>query len=129
MYREWSSLIMIVGKFAGWLTYLPALPNCISISQNSTGGSSTTSFMLQDHTFPVAWFSMCGKCLLYSIWTILYPGLYHSITGKNMLDVLIPIGWVLLTQLLHGWFQVFMKTFQLSIALWMVRCGKYSFNT
>ena len=34
------------------------------------------SFTLQDHTFPVAWFSMCRKCLLHSIQTILYPGLH-----------------------------------------------------
>ena len=38
----------IVGKLAGWLTYFPALPNCVSIFQNSTGGSGTTSFTLQD---------------------------------------------------------------------------------
>ena len=44
----------IVGKFAGWLIYFPAMPNCVSIFQNSTGGSSSTSFTLQDHTFPVA---------------------------------------------------------------------------
>ena len=44
--------------------------------QNSTGGSSTMSFTLQDDTFPVAWFSMCRKCPLCSIQTILYPGLH-----------------------------------------------------
>ena len=41
--------------------------------QNSIGGSSTASFPLQDHTFPVAWFSICRKCPSYSIWAILYP--------------------------------------------------------
>ena len=65
----------MVGRFAGWLTNFQALPNWVSIFQNPTGGSSTTTFTLQDHTFPVAWFSMCRKCLLHSIWTILYPGL------------------------------------------------------
>ena len=63
-------------RFAGWLIYYLALPNWVSIFQNSTGGSSTTSFMLQDCTFPVAWFSMCRKCPSCSIWTILYPGLH-----------------------------------------------------
>ena len=66
----------MVNKFAGWLTYFPALPNCVSMFQNSTGGSSTTSFMLQDHTFLVAWFAMCRKCPLCLIWKILYPGLH-----------------------------------------------------
>ena len=66
----------MVGTFAGWLIYFPALPNWVSMFQNSTGGSSTTSLMLQDHTFPVTWFSLCRKCLLHSIWTILYPGLH-----------------------------------------------------
>ena len=45
----------MVGRFAGWLINFPALPNWVSIFQNSTGGSSTTSFTLQDHTFPVLW--------------------------------------------------------------------------
>ena len=26
-----QSLSVIVGKFAGWLMYLPALPNCVSM--------------------------------------------------------------------------------------------------
>ena len=44
---------VIVGKFDRVVDmYFPALPNCVSMFQNSTGGSSTTSFMLQDHTFP-----------------------------------------------------------------------------
>ena len=47
----------MVGRFAGWLINFPALPNWVSIFQNSTGSSSTTSFKLQDCTFPVAWFS------------------------------------------------------------------------
>ena len=63
-------------RFAGWLINFPALPNWVSTFQNSTGGSSTMSFTLQDRTFPVAWFSMCRKCPLHSIWTILYPGLH-----------------------------------------------------
>ena len=65
----------MVGRFARWLIYFPALPNWVSLFQNSTGGSRTISFMLQDHTFPVAWFSICRKCPSCSIWTILYPGL------------------------------------------------------
>ena len=66
----------MVGRFAGWLINFPALPNWVSIFHNSTGGSSTTSFTLQDHIFPVAWFSMCRECPSCSIWTILYPGLH-----------------------------------------------------
>ena len=66
----------MLGRFAGWLIYFPALPNLVSMFQNSTGGSSTTSFTLQDHTFSVAWFSICRKCPLHSIWTILYLGLH-----------------------------------------------------
>ena len=45
---------MIVVKFAGWLTYLPALPNCLSMFHNSTGGLSSTSLILNDLVFPVA---------------------------------------------------------------------------
>ena len=63
-------------RFAGWLIYFPALPNWVSMFQNSTGGSSSASFTLQDCTFPVAWFSICRKCPLCSIWTILYLGLH-----------------------------------------------------
>ena len=66
----------MVGRFAWWLINFQTLPNWVSIFQNSTGGTSTTSLMLQDHTFPVGWFSKCRKCLSYSIWTILYPGLH-----------------------------------------------------
>ena len=66
----------MVGRFAGCLIYFPVLPNWVSMFQNSTGGSSTTSFTLQDCTFPVAWFSICRKCSLCSIWTILYVGLH-----------------------------------------------------
>ena len=47
---------VIVGKFAGWLMYPPALPNCMSMFHNSTGGLSTTSLTLHDFVFPVAWF-------------------------------------------------------------------------
>ena len=49
-----QSLSVLVGKFAGWLMYLPALPNCMSMFHNSTGGSRTTSLMLHDLVFPVA---------------------------------------------------------------------------
>ena len=66
----------MVGRFTGWLINFPALPNWVSIFYNSTGGSSTTSFTLQDHVIPVAWFSMCSKCLSCSIQTILYQGLH-----------------------------------------------------
>ena len=64
------------GRFAGWLINFPALPNWVSMFQNSTGSSCTTSFTLQDHNLPVAWFSICRKCLSCLIWTILYLGLY-----------------------------------------------------
>ena len=37
---------VIVGKFAGWLMYLPALPNCMLTFHSSTGGSSATSLMI-----------------------------------------------------------------------------------
>ena len=43
-----------VGKFAGWMMYLPALPNCALTFHNSTGGSRTISLMLHDLVFPVA---------------------------------------------------------------------------
>ena len=66
----------MVGRFAGWLINFPALPNWVSMFQNSTGSSSTTSLALQECTFPVAWFSMCRKCLSCSIWKILYLGLH-----------------------------------------------------
>ena len=66
----------MVGRFAGWLIHFPALPNWVSLFHNSTGGSSTASFALQDHIFPVAWFSMCRKCPVHSFQTILYPGLH-----------------------------------------------------
>ena len=68
----------MVGKFARWLIYLPALPNWVSMFQNSMGGSKIMSFMLQECTFPVAWFSICKKCLSQSIWTTLYPGLHFK---------------------------------------------------
>ena len=42
----------MVGRFAGWLIYIPGLPNWVSMLHNSTGGPSTTSFTLQDHNFP-----------------------------------------------------------------------------
>ena len=66
----------MVGRFAGWLIYFLALPNWVSMLQNSTGGSRTISFTLQDCTFPVAWFLICRKYPSCSIWTILYLGLH-----------------------------------------------------
>ena len=60
----------------GWLINFPVLPNWLSIFQNSTGGSNTTSLTLQDHTFPLVWFSMCRKCPSCSIQTIVYPCLH-----------------------------------------------------
>ena len=68
----------MVGKFAGWLTYLPALPNWVFTSQNSIGGSSIMSVTLQDHVFPVAWFLICMKCPSCSMQTILYLGLHFK---------------------------------------------------
>ena len=47
-------------RFIGWLTNFPALPNWVSIFHNSTGGSSTTSFTLQDRVFSS---SMVFKCV------------------------------------------------------------------
>ena len=68
----------MVGKFVGWLTYLPALLNWVSTSQNSIGGSRIMSFTLQDHIFPVDWFSICVKYLLHSMQKILYVGLHFK---------------------------------------------------
>ena len=72
------SLSFMVGKFAGWLIYLPALLNWVSMFQNSMGGSKIMSFMLQEHIFPVAWFSICKKCPSCSMWTTLYPGFHFK---------------------------------------------------
>ena len=66
----------MVGRFTGWLMNFPALPNWMSIFHNSTGGSSTMSFTLWDHTFPVVWFSICRKCLSCSVQTFIYLGLH-----------------------------------------------------
>ena len=60
----------MVGKFAGWLIYLPDLPNWVSIFQISVGGFSMISVTLQDRIFPVAWFSICMKCLLHLMQTV-----------------------------------------------------------
>ena len=49
----------MVGKLAGWLIYLPALLNLVSIFQNCIGGSRIMSVTLQDCTFPVAWILIC----------------------------------------------------------------------
>ena len=49
-----QSVSEIVGKFTGWLMYLPALPNYMSMFHSSTGGLSTISLMLHDLVFPVA---------------------------------------------------------------------------
>ena len=68
----------MVGKLVGWLIYLPALPNWVSIFQNSIGGSRIMSVTLQDHIFPVAWFLICMKCPLHSMWTILCLGLHFK---------------------------------------------------
>ena len=68
----------MVGKFAGWLIYLPALPNWVSMFQNSMGGSKIMSFTLQECIFLVAWFSICKKCLSCSMQTILYPCLHFK---------------------------------------------------
>ena len=68
----------MVGKFVGWLIYLPALPNWVSPFQNSIGGSRIMSVTLQDGIFPVAWFSICMKCPSHSMRTILYLGLHFK---------------------------------------------------
>ena len=68
----------MVGKFAGWLIYLPALPNWVFTSQNSIGGSSIMSVTLHDCVFPVAWFSICMKCPSCSMQTILFLGLHFK---------------------------------------------------
>ena len=55
------------------------------------------SLTLQDHIFPVAWFSMWMKCPLCSMQTILYPGLHFK---SHLLGCLFlkytqsPIGWL-----------------------------------
>ena len=73
-----ASISFMVGKFAGWLIYLPALPNWVSTSQKSIGSSSIISVTLQDHIFLVAWFSICMKCPLHSMQTFLYLGLHFK---------------------------------------------------
>ena len=72
------SIRFMVGKSTGWLIYLPALLNWVSIFQNSMGGSSMISVTVQDHIFLVAWFLMCMKCPSCSMWTILYLGLHFK---------------------------------------------------
>ena len=42
------SMSFMVGKFVGWLIYLPALLNWVSIFQNSMVGSNMTPDTLQD---------------------------------------------------------------------------------
>ena len=66
----------MVGRLVGWLIFLPTLPNWVSKFQKSIGGSRMISVTLQDHIFPVAWFLICMKCPLCSMWTILYLGLH-----------------------------------------------------
>ena len=68
----------MVGKLTGWLIYLPALLNWVSMFQNAMGSSNMISIMLQDHICPVAWLLICMKCLLCSMWTILYLGLHFK---------------------------------------------------
>ena len=68
----------MVGKFAGWLMYLLALPNWVSMLENSMGGSNIISITLQDHIFPVAWFLICMKCPSCSMQKIPYLGLHFK---------------------------------------------------
>ena len=53
-----QSVSVIVDEIAGRLIYFPALPNCKLIFHSSTGDLRTTSLMLQDLVFSVAWFSI-----------------------------------------------------------------------
>ena len=78
MYEWWYQLIIksYGGKVCRVVDKFLARPNCVSIFHNSTGGSSTMSFTLQDLHFPVAGFLMCWKCPSCSICTILLPGLH-----------------------------------------------------
>ena len=70
----------MVGKFAGWLMYFPALAElCVNVPKFCWWHSSTVSLMLHDLNFPVAWFSMCRECPSCLVWTILYPGLQSEI--------------------------------------------------
>ena len=73
-----ESISFMVGKFAGWLIYLPVLLNWVSTSQNSMCGSNMISVTLQDHIFSVAWFLIWMKCPSCSMWTIPYPGLHFK---------------------------------------------------
>ena len=116
----------MVGGFTGWLMKLPALPNWVSIFHNSTGVSNTTSFILQDHTFPVAWFLICRKCPLCSIWTILYPGLHlrSHLLGclflKYTLSPILKVGGVLSMALCTAlkWFLSSIFLAMASMSLW-----------
>ena len=116
----------MVGRFAGWLMNFPALPNWVSMFHNSTGGSSTMSFTLQDHTFPVAWFSICRKCLLHSVQTILYPGLHlrSHLLGclflKNTLSPILKVGGVLSMVLcaVLKWFSSSVFLAMANVSLW-----------
>ena len=45
---------VIVGRFMGWLMYLPVLPNCMLIFHISTSCLSTTSVTLHDLVLLVA---------------------------------------------------------------------------
>ena len=48
-----QSVSVTVSKFAKWLMYLPALPNCMSMFHSYTGGLSTIPLTLYDLVFPV----------------------------------------------------------------------------
>ena len=104
----------------------PALPNWVSIFHNSTGGSNTTSFTSQDQTFPVAWFSICRKCLSCSIQTILYPGLHlrSHLPGclflKYTLSPILKVGGVLSMVLCAALKQLSSRVFlaMASVSLW-----------
>ena len=56
------------------------------------------SVTLQDHIFPVAWFSICMKCPLCSLQTILYPGLHF----KSLLQAV--VFEIYMISYLEGWF-------------------------
>ena len=47
------------GRLFGWLINLLAVPDSGFTFHSSLIGSRTTSLILQDLIFPVAWFSMC----------------------------------------------------------------------
>ena len=116
----------MVGRFAWWLMNFPALPNWVSIFHNSTGGSNTTFFTLQDQTFPVAWFSIYRKCPSCSIQRILYPGLHlrSHLPGclflKYTLSPILKVGGVLSMVLCATLKQILYRVFlaMANVSLW-----------